>query len=358
MISYQAMCLDRAPLIHTSSAQVPMPVHCNDTDVTETSIISRPMSEPTDMSASIAHQDVYMVFRKLFDNNGSKMSSYEYVRSIDCEIEQAISKFPWYFQIRDQGCLKHLASLDDIAWQYEVLHIGICLQRIRLNRPFLYARIGESWTVCAKAAQEMLIPYRIMREPDVRAFRNSPKFPMQGYQAYTAAVALAAFLLVERSLPGFPSDLMRSDIEMVISDLEVTGLGPMLTDGVKVLRKILVLFDQDNLRDPCARESLVHEIASVFGGEHLTRKYLKQNSVSYITDSIPPHPCPPPTLNLPATDLFAHRLTPVMGGSTNLETREFVEANASDAFWQSNDPMAMDFDVALEMLNFEQWLDF
>lgn len=284
--TFQSMCLDRTPLIHTPLSKVPMPVNCNDTDVTATSIIPRPMEVPTDMSALICRVKAFRIFRKLYFNDGAYLSSYSYIQSIDKEIQTLIAEFPWYFRIGSEESLRHLPTLDSIAWQHESLHICICLQRIRMNRPFLHARIGESWGVCFKAAQEMLAPYRRMREVNVERFRQSQKFLIQGYQSYTAAVTLAAFLLVERSLPGFSSEFMRHDIEMVISDLELKDLGPLISDGIKILRKMLDMFDQRrDTRDPHTRESLVRDIASVFGGEQPTRRYLKQCDIGYVLNN-------------------------------------------------------------------------
>ena len=277
MISFQSMCLDRPPLIHTDVSKVSMPTNCNDADVTETSIIPRPIEVPTDMSALICRAEAFRIFRQLYSNAGAYLNSYCYVQSIDRQIEGLIEHFPWYFRIGSEKCLQHLPTLDNIAWQHESLHISICLQRIRMNRPFLHARIGESWGVCFRAAKELLAPYRRMREVDPDRFRYSQKFKISGYNSYTAAVTLAAFLLVERSLPGFSSECMRQDIEMVISDLELQDLGPLISDGVKILWKMLDMFDhRRDTKDPNTREALVRDIASVFGGEHPTRRYLKQ----------------------------------------------------------------------------------
>ena len=154
------------------------------------------------------------------------------------------------------------------------------MQRIKMNRPFLHARIGESWGVCFRAARELLAPYRRMREVNPDRFRRSQKLVIQGYQSYTAAVTIAAFLLVERSLPGFSSEYMRQDVDMVISDLELQAdyLGPLVADGIKILRKMLLMFDHPRTTMGGGdRESLVHDIASVFGGERPTRRYLKQS---------------------------------------------------------------------------------
>ena len=258
-----------------------MPINCNDVDLTETSVIPRPMEVPTDASAQICRAEAFRIFRQIYDKGGAYLSSYAYIQSVDQEIQALIARFPWYFRIGSNESLQHLPTLDKIAWQHECLHMSICLQRIRMNRPFLHARIGESWRVCFQAARELLAPYRRMRELDPDRFRRSQKFAVQGYQAYAAAVTIAAFLLVERSLPDFSSEYMRQDVDMVISDLQLQDLGPLVADGIKILQKMLHMIDHrgrehSGTKDPQTRESLVRDIAPVFGGEQPTRSYLKQ----------------------------------------------------------------------------------
>jgi hypothetical protein len=334
---------------------VPKPVHCNDIDVTDTAVTPRPIEEITDMSSSIAHIEVYIVLRRIFEDNGAYMSSYEYTRSIDRQIQDVVSRFPWYFQINHEINGHHTSRTNSIVWQHNILHIGICLQRIRLNRPFLHARIGQSWIICAKAAQDILVPYRRLREASVTGFLGSQQFTSLAYQAYTAAVAVAAFLLVERSLPGLSSQSMIQDIQMVISDLEQVDLRPMLADGVKVLRKMLDLFEQDQSQDSQARTSLGKDIASVFGGEDLAKKYLKQPrntldstmaTAANVATTLTSHP-----LRTRETDVrHTNSVTPSDTQHSSVEV-----GNSCIAV---NDSTSIDFEVALDMLSFDQWLDY
>jgi len=316
------------------------------------------MSEPTDMSANICRAQAFTIFRKIYVDDGAYLSSYNYIQSIDTEVQQLMDNFPWYFSANSPESSRHLSSLDRIAWQHCVLHISICMQRIRMNRPFLHARIGESWSVCAKAAQGLLAVYRSMREPDVERFRRSQKFVTQGYQVYTAAVTLAAFLLVERSFPDFSSDLMRRDVEMVISDLELRDIGSMVADGIKVLRKMLDMFDRRESRDQQQeRESLIHEIASVFGGEQPTRKYLKRCDIGYVLNT---------------TKKVGEREQTQPPAINSLRSRDELETGGSDSGFESGVVAAdrdhnnsnnnnrgqltsQDFDLAMDMLSSDQW---
>ncbi|KAI5284093.1 hypothetical protein KEM54_001599, partial [Ascosphaera aggregata] len=106
---YQALCLDRSPLLPSLPA-IPKPVHCNDVDVTETEVRERPVSEVTDMSANLAHYDIYAVLRKGFQG----MSSYAQVRQIDAEMRAVVASFPWYFQLHDRR--NKYSQVDAISW--------------------------------------------------------------------------------------------------------------------------------------------------------------------------------------------------------------------------------------------------
>jgi hypothetical protein len=233
------------------------------------------------MSANIFRAETFKIFRKLFVNDSEYVSSYEYVKSIDMEAEKLVAEFPWYFQIDSKReCAKLPPGFDFITWQHHTLHSCICMQRIRMNRPFLHARIGDSWSVCAKAANDVLAVYQNLRGPDEERFRKSQKFFVQGYQIFSAAVALAAFLLVERS---FPVATIRKDIEMVISDLSLGDeASTTMADGKKILAKMLAMYDARDAEDPLESESLVPEISSVMGGEQTTRKYLKRLDIAYV----------------------------------------------------------------------------
>lgn len=325
------------PLIHTPASKVPLPLNCNDIDITETSAVARSMEEPTDMSASIGRAQAFQIFRKLFVNDGEYLSCYEYVRSIDQEVQQLEESFPWYFRSNEDDMKRPRSEY--MAYNHCVLHIAIYMQRIRMNRPFLHARIGESWAVCAKAAQKLLAVYRNIRELGVEKVRRSSKFFNQSYQIYTAAVTLAAFLLVERSFPDFPSDVMRRDIEMAISDLESRDTGmSLISEGTKILRKMLKMCDDQRVGNSAqdqqqARESLVNEIASIFGGEQPTRKYLKRCDIAYVLN-----------VNVPEQPISAE--SPVQEDTGHDAT---LSSN-HDEWW-----LSPNLDLALELLDSEQW---
>ncbi|EFR00487.1 hypothetical protein MGYG_03489 [Nannizzia gypsea CBS 118893] len=279
--TFQSMCMSRTPLIHCPAPKIPLPANCNDVDITDSFTEGRPIDEPTETSASILRAEVFLIMRKLFDSGFEYLSSYEYVRSVDTELANLTRNFPWYFQLDENGECANLPEHQDyIVWQFHLLHSCICMQRIRMNRPFIHTRAGDSWAVCAKAANEVLAVYQSMRNPDVEEFRKSHKLSVQSYQIFSAAVALAGFLLVERS---FPADNIRPLIEMVISDLELcTEDASIAVNGRNTLIKMLDMYDRRQQREPVEAESLVPEISVVFGGEQTTRKYLKRCEIGYV----------------------------------------------------------------------------
>ncbi|KAM5445701.1 hypothetical protein MaudCBS49596_007256 [Microsporum audouinii] len=279
--TFQSMCMSRTPLIHCPAPKIPFPANCNDEDITESFTEGRPIEEPTETSANILRAEVFLVMRKLFDSGFEYLSSYEYVRSVDTELANLTRNFPWYFQLDENGkCANLPENQDYILWQFHLIHSCICMQRIRMNRPFIHARIGDSWAVCAKAANEVLAVYQSMRNPDVEEFRKSHKLFVQAYQIFSAAVALAGFLLVERS---FPADNIRPLIEMVISDLSLcTADASIAVGGRNTLIKMLDMYDRRQQKEPVEPESLIPEISAVFGGEQTTRKYLKRCEIGYV----------------------------------------------------------------------------
>ncbi|KAF3482588.1 uncharacterized protein GIQ15_05347 [Arthroderma uncinatum] len=279
--TFQSICMSRTPLIHCPAPKIPLPANCNDVDITDSFTEGRPIEEPTETSANILRSEVFLIMRKLFDSGFEYLSSYEYVRSVDLELANLCRNFPWYFQLDERGECANLPEHQNfILWQFHLLHSCICMQRIRMNRPFIHARTGDSWAVCAKAANEVLAVYQSMRNPDVEEFRKSHKLFVQAYQIFSAAVALAGFLLVERS---FPADNIRPLIEMVISDLSLcTADISIAVGGRNTLIKMLDMYDRRQQREPVEPESLVPEISVVFGGEQTTRKYLKRCEIGYV----------------------------------------------------------------------------
>jgi hypothetical protein len=144
-----------------------------------------------------------------------------------------------------------------------------------MYRPFLSARIGDSWDNCVKAAADQLIVYRTLREDVSPTCRH--KFLPQAYQIFSVAVTAAALLLVEGSLPIPNITQQLRDMAADLQIVEVQGCPvPVATNGRKVLLKMLSLYDW-KARGPTTPEearSLVPDIAIILGGERTTIAYM------------------------------------------------------------------------------------
>ena len=125
---------------------------------------------------------------------------------------------------------------------------------------------------------------------------------VQSYQIVSAAMVLATFLLVER--PPDPHQI-RADIDMVMVDLQSlvsspserdTRSVPLVTDGIRVVQRILTLYDsrptisgRDNRshRTSDPPTSLAPAISQVFGGgEASAHNYLalERCAIDYIVN--------------------------------------------------------------------------
>lgn len=282
--SFQSCCLERPSVIQVHSSKVPLPANCNDEDLTETSIKARPLDEPTELSYNILRAKLMAVLQKLYVDNCSRLTSYSFVQSIDAEMMELVDSFPWYFRIRkDEKGISALATgASDLSWAQHLLHCCICVQRIRMYRPFLHPPVGTAPRICIESAEDVLSVYSLLRSSCSEQLRRSPKFIVQSYQIYSAAVALAAFLLVERT---FPSLRIRKDIEMVIADLAQRETAEAVgVDGSKLLQKMLDMYDRRDQFNPRESERLIPAIAAVFGGEQTTRNYLRHD-IGYVLNS-------------------------------------------------------------------------
>lgn len=199
-----------------------------------------------------------------------------------------------------------------------------------MARPFLGLQHeshirDEALRICLQASRSILDDYKHLRE----GRRSSPRFHVLSYQSYSAAVQLAAFLLVEQTFET-EEPTIREDIEMVIKDLDAwVDSGPMIADGQRVLKIMLQICDMRHLGGAQGQagpvphqEELATEIGPVFGGgESTARKYLRRCDINYLLNQD-----------------FSSAGTLGAGTSTDSELDSLF-----------------DFDVPLDMLSIEQW---
>ena len=236
------------------------------------------------MSYNILRAKLMAILQKLYVDNCSRLTSYNFVQSIDAEMMQVVDSFPWYFRIRrdEEGIPALAMGTNDLSWQQHLLHTCICVQRIRMYRPFLHPPVGAAARICSESAESVLSVYTLLRNSYSEQLRRSPRFVLQSYQIYSAAVALAAFLLVERT---FPPQRIRKDIEMVIADLaQRDTAAAVAVDGSELLQKMLDMCDRWDRLNAQESEQLIQAIATVFGGEQTTRNYLR-HGVGYVLNA-------------------------------------------------------------------------
>jgi hypothetical protein len=286
------MCLNRQPFIEAHTSLVPIPLNCNDIDLDETNVTPRPLTEPTEMSMNIFKAQAVKAMNKLYVNNGRDLSSFEFIIGIDLELSAVLDNLPWYMQINQSASRPELSgAYDYVGWQHHLMHTFVFVQRIRMYRPFLQGiHSKKASSICVESAESALAVYRSIRSHKSAAFLKSHRFIAQNYQIFSTAITLAVFLLVER--PQYP-DMIRADIEMVISDLaslEDRGtVVPLAIDGVKLLRKVLEMYDLRETAVNAEPTSLVPVIYAVIGGKSTTQKYLERCKIGYIvnSDSVP-----------------------------------------------------------------------
>ncbi|KAB5525530.1 hypothetical protein GE09DRAFT_976471 [Coniochaeta sp. 2T2.1] len=275
---FQTICLDRQPLIRLQQPGVPLPLNCNDQDMTETSVTPKTMDEPTCMSMNVYRAMLFQLLNSHYcSDNGSGFGSYENIRALDDKILELAATFPWYFQLDAQGRPPRIPEplCEVLTWQNHILRTCMSTQRIRMYRPFLSARVEDAWGNVVKAAEDALVVYRTLRTH--RAPTSHQKFLPQAYQVLSVAVTLVALLLVEGTLP-IP-DVYRQirDMALDLKMLEDQGCPvPVATHGRQVLLKMLALCDNQVVgsASPEDAQRLVPDIAVILGGERTTRAYI------------------------------------------------------------------------------------
>lgn len=297
--TFQSLCLDRQPLVQSHLSEVPFPQNCDDCDLTSTSIFVRPLDQPTVMAQHVFRAKIFKVLNRLYANSGGDLSNYDAVSAVDNEVTTIMNQYPWYLLGRAaSGSSTFISttlppSFDYLQWQHHVVHTSICVQRIRMYRPFLRTHFESCWSKCVAAAEGTFAVYHSIRSSDPEGFRKSSKKVVQSYQIFCSAISIAVFLLVER--PVIPAKIL-SDIELVIQDLkelsEDKNSIPIAICGRRSLTKILDAY-QGYCRDTRNRasvhllptssdehlHSLVPEIYEVMGGTSSTKKYLDSSSV-------------------------------------------------------------------------------
>lgn len=205
--------------------------------------------------------------------------SYEAICKLDDEVLNITRSYPWFFQLDQEGRPPPLPYPlgEIITWQNHIIRTCISTQRIRMYRPFISHRIGDSWAKCIEAAEDAMAVYRTLRRN--KSSTSLQKFLPQAYQVFSVAVTVTALLLVEGSLP-IPN--VWQQIRNMADDLKILEdegcVSPVASRGRQVLTKMLSLADLVNSGAPVPEvtDDLVSGIGFIFGGEEAAQTYLQR----------------------------------------------------------------------------------
>ena len=289
---FQAVCLDRSPLIRLRLPGVPLPLNCNDIDVTDTAVHPRPLSEPTEMSMNIFRAQIFQLLNQhLCSWDEPSLRTYDHVRQLDIDILRVMDGIPAYFQLDDNRNPPPVyAGYEFLTWQNHILRTCVSTQRIRMYRPFLSTRESEPWSRCAGAAEDALAVYRTLRkDPSPSSWQ---KFFAQAYQVFSVAVTVAALLLVEGDLPIPNANQQIHDMTSDLKMLDEQGCSVLIaTQGRQVLLKMLSMCKDRVGSSPADAQRLVPDISIILGGEQAAKEYMDRLATQ--RNVIHPAPSPP-----------------------------------------------------------------
>jgi hypothetical protein len=232
------------------------------------------LDPPTLMGMHIIRTRLLRVVNELYRDDAAHIESYAHISNINNQMLEIMESRPWYLRLdREQNCLNLPAESECIHWQHHVLQTFMSLQRIRMYRPFLRKKVGDSWSICLEAAETAFAVYMSIRRK-TESFHKSPKYRAQVFQIFNAAVPIAMLLLIERPTRCAK---IRQDLEIVVSDLELLEMDTVyvVLEGRVILRQILTMYDQASLGEKPKALELVQAIHFVFGGEEAVQKYLE-----------------------------------------------------------------------------------
>jgi hypothetical protein len=280
-------CLGLQPFIRAYESPVPIPLNCNDIDMTPHSFRSRPIEEPTETSLNVIRIQFVKIISRIYTESGSKELTFDLVVSVDSEVLALLDQFPWYFQPnRMDSVMKLPKEFNFISWQSHLLHTFIHVQRLKMYKPFLQTARGPALEMSIGAAESALAVYRSLKRNHSNFSPFTMKAAAHSWQICSTAITLGIFILVER-----PERLQNvcDDIELVISDLEAlqaTGFKiPCIVEGSKIIRKILDMYESNGNDVMMEPTSLVPEVYTLTGGRTTTQKYLERCAIGFIINA-------------------------------------------------------------------------
>jgi len=325
--TFLALCHGRVPLIRSYHSTVPFPQNSNDKDIGEDFIEVSDNNIPTDNSFNIHRAKMMKILNGVFEIDEFNVNTFEHydhsshlleqLTKIDSELCSYLNDLPWYFKLDHHGNLPEMTN-NRLRFQFHILHICICVHRIRIYRAYLDYDIPIAWNVCLSAASSMLNVYKKLKEsypidPNVPSTNGeflfacngiSPYYSAMIHQTFTGSVSQTMLLLklikknqCSRHFGGKGlQSLLFNDVEMFLKDLEClksSGINfptPVLEQsckGLKMLHNLCYNLDLQR-SDPNKKneqEDVIENVSDVFGGRQNTEGYLKKFSVEYIINN-------------------------------------------------------------------------
>lgn len=282
----------------------------------------------------------FKALNRLYLDNASHMDSFEWVSQTDEEVLALMDNFPWYMNMAKApfAATNTNPEFDYIRYQHHLLQSSLCMQRIRMYRPFLKTiHHNDCWPRCIAAIENIFAVYHAIRKADGPRFHRSQKRLAQSYQIFCAAVSTAVFVLVER--PTLRAGILKG-VETVIEDLDrlvaENRSTPLAVEGRTTLKTLLQLCrrspEPPDGKQPENWQALVAELYAYVGGKSTTKAYLESRRQRH--------------------DLGA--AVPESGAQNSNDAVETLNQGATDAdvflnFWPV--PGAFDSTIHFDMLN-------
>lgn len=291
---FQALSLNRP--FYTTDAEVAgsQVTNCNVDDISYDKIVVRPRDECTDVAPFLLTTQFLILCRPLKTPKGRTTTDVEKVISVDRSIVEFIDNLPWYLKIGEDGTLPIVP--ERFTHHYYVFHIMwscIHTQRLRMHRNFLFPRNEYCYQACLSSVTNVLKVYQASRIAGEK-FLPTPHLMAIHYNVFSAAIAQMFFVLVE-----YPPnhDEIVNNVRFAYNDLKklqekFSLRGKLINAAVPIIERLLELYDQgkgqtrsESIGDlQNYKSDLAANVAYIFGGTHVTEKYLDRLSIKYLVD--------------------------------------------------------------------------
>ena len=190
------------------------PSNLDDEDLTPARAISRPLSEPTEMTYSIEKIKLAQAIQELIDEAGKsglevEEMSYDQILAFDRRFTEILDGLPWFYKM-DEASRRKSALLENerpyIAWQRNFIHFGFHTRLSRLHRPYLARgykdpRYAYSRMICLRSARMVIEMEQQMRQLASGFNPDSARLWIVVHHVFVATVTLVMDFVCHRGDP-------------------------------------------------------------------------------------------------------------------------------------------------------------